>query len=86
MPKKRYAKSGGVAEAMEELAPTDDEGVGVIGKGRTSRYRVAGRGLGASGKTPADSTEEKAEPVAISVVELAPTQNFLPGIYDGQQK
>jgi len=32
--------------------------------------------LGASGKTPAGSTEEKAEPAAISVVELAPTQNI----------
>ena len=32
--------------------------------------------MGTSGKTPAGSTEEKAEPAAISVVELAPTQNI----------
>jgi len=49
----------------------------LIGKGhRNDRHGVAGRGLGASGKTPAGSTEEKAEPVAISVVELAPTYPF----------
>ena len=40
--------------------------VTMIGKGHS--YGVAGRGLGASGKTPAGSTEEKAEPAAIPVV------------------
>jgi len=35
----------------------------LIGKGRS--YVVAGRGLGASGKTSAGSTEEKAEPAAV---------------------
>ena len=44
MPKKKYAKSGGVEEMLEELAPTDDEGEGAPGKVRaaTSKRKAAG--------------------------------------------
>ena len=54
-----FVTSGGVIKDESNL-------LSLIGKGR--RYGAAGRGMRASGKKTAGSTDEKAEPVAISVV------------------